>query len=126
MKDSRKIKEEFGISEEEAVLEYQEITEILKITYILLAEEIFLLARSKIRILDLGTGLGNLARELAKRYPEAEIFGLDISSEILKEAMRIKENPLNLKFLLMDVHNLDFSDNSIDLISSYGSLHHWK
>jgi ubiquinone/menaquinone biosynthesis C-methylase UbiE len=83
---------------------------------------------SKGAILDLGTGLGDFAREIAKRLPDSSVFGLDISeSMLLKGEILAKNQGLNnLKFKLMDVHNLEFEDNSVDLIISHGSLHHWK
>jgi ubiquinone/menaquinone biosynthesis C-methylase UbiE len=129
MQDSKRIEEELVLSEEEAISEYEGITKIIGITYPLLADKILeMTSFSKGIILDLGTGLGDFAIEIAKRFPKALVFGLDISSSmILKGEMFAKEQRLNnLQFKLMDVHNLRFDDNSVDLIISHGSLHHWK
>ncbi|MCM8781253.1 MAG: class I SAM-dependent methyltransferase [Candidatus Omnitrophica bacterium] len=129
MQTSRKVEAEMYLSEQEAVSEYLGIAGIIGITYSLLADQIYELSGSlKGKVLDLGTGLGNLAVELARRFTEAEIFGLDISQEMLTQAenSQQKQGINNLKFKLMDVHALDFEENSIDLIASHGSLHHWQ
>jgi len=124
---SRKVEREINLPEEEAVLEYKGIASLIGITYCLLADQIYELTDNvEGIILDLGTGLGDLARELALRFLKAEIIGLDISSEMLKQAEILNQALNNLKFKLMDVHNLEFKDNSIDLITSHGSLHHWQ
>lgn len=129
MQASKRIEEELMLSEEEAISEYEGITKIIGITYSLLADKISeLVSFSKGIILDLGTGLGDLAIELAKRFPDSEVFGLDISERIIAQAQLLleKQGLGNVKFNLMDVHNLGFEDNSINLITSHGSLHHWK
>lgn len=129
MQTSKRIEEELMLSEKEALLEYEGITKVIGITYCLLADKVLeMLNFSKGIILDLGTGLGDFAIEIAKRFPDSLVFGLDISrSMMLKGEIFAKEQSLNnLKFKLMDVHNLEFEDNSVDLIVSHGSLHHWK
>jgi ubiquinone/menaquinone biosynthesis C-methylase UbiE len=40
------------------------------------------------RALDLGTGTGVVALALAKRYPEAEVVGIDLSPGMIEEARR--------------------------------------
>src|SRR5215207_9867319 len=42
------------------------------------------------RILDIGTGTGAAALELADRYPDAEVVGIDISSEMVEEVKKSK------------------------------------
>ncbi|MCM8827263.1 MAG: class I SAM-dependent methyltransferase [Candidatus Omnitrophica bacterium] len=129
MSNSQKISKEFNISEEEAIKVYRGIAKLISLNYALLAEHIYSLSNDlEGLILDLGSGLGNLATEIAKRFTKSEVWGLDISKEMLLQAESLaKEEDLsNLKFKLMDVHKLDFSPNSVDLIVSHGSLHHWE
>ena len=46
------------------------------------------------RILDIGTGTGLIAMMMAQRYPQAEIVGVDISSEACAQAREnVKYNP---------------------------------
>ena len=42
------------------------------------------------RILDIGTGTGAAALELADRYPDAEVVGIDVSAEMVKEVKKSK------------------------------------
>ncbi|MCX5717889.1 MAG: peptide chain release factor N(5)-glutamine methyltransferase [Nitrospirae bacterium] len=58
----------------------------------LLAEEVvklFTVHRSPLTILDLCTGSGCLALAIAKHFPDAEVYGLDISKDAIRYA---KEN----------------------------------
>jgi SAM-dependent methyltransferase len=77
-------------------------------------------------ILDIGTGLGSLAREFAKRLPACRIYGIDISVEMLTEAHRINmsEGISNLTLMLSDINHMAFEDNVFDVIVSFGALHH--
>ncbi len=81
------------------------------------------------RVLDIGTGSGRLAIELAKaRGCNFNIVGLDISENMLSKA---RENAQKagvhdrIEFTLGTAEALPFPDQSFDLIMSYASLHHW-
>ena len=41
------------------------------------------------RVLDLGTGTGKAARVVAKRFPDAEVVGVDLAPEMVEEARRL-------------------------------------
>jgi len=79
------------------------------------------------RILDLGTGNGYLAFELAARYPRIGVLGLDIAREsIAKDAELAREQGLgNLEFLSYDGGRLPFDDQSFTLCASRYALHHF-
>ncbi|WP_428738806.1 class I SAM-dependent methyltransferase [Sulfurimonas sp.] len=74
-------------------------------------------------ILDLSTGTGHIAIELAKKFPNAQIHAVDISDEMLNIA-RVKAKELGLKnitFYLQDVENLEFEGIEFDLVTcGYG------
>jgi SAM-dependent methyltransferase len=85
-------------------------------------------------LLDLGTGPGTLPIEIAKRFPDSKIIGIDLSKKMIEiaEENRVKgpgagvQELNNLKFQVMDAKALQLPDNSIDMVISTGSMHHWK
>ena len=80
-------------------------------------------------LVDVGCGSGNLIVEIAQKYNNIDLIGIDISDEILELAkQRVIKNELNerVNFKIGNVENLPFSDNSIDFIISSLSLHHWS
>lgn len=85
--------------------------------------ELIKLDNSKdINILDLSTGTGNLAIELAKKFPNTNIYAVDISHEMLKQAQEKtqKMGIKNITYLVQDVEHLEL-DMKFDLITcGYG------
>jgi ubiquinone/menaquinone biosynthesis C-methylase UbiE len=81
------------------------------------------------RILDIGTGSGLLAIELAKDFnPEAHITGIDMSEDILKIAQRnVEMSGLSnhIDFKVLSAAATSFPDGSFDIVVSNASLHHW-
>jgi ubiquinone/menaquinone biosynthesis C-methylase UbiE len=81
------------------------------------------------RVLDIGTGSGRLAIELARaKGGDFDITGLDISADMLRTAA---ENARKagvgdkIGFVLGGADAMPFPDGSFDLVVSYASLHHW-
>ena len=75
------------------------------------------------RVLDIATGTGNTALEIAKELPNGEVTGIDYASGMLRVA-RKKAKSMNLEnvsFREMDMEAIDFEDNSFDVaVSSFG------
>ena len=70
-------------------------------------------------VLDIATGTGDLAIEIARLNPEI-IFGIDISTDMLEIARnKIKKRGLNkiIQFLEGDSEQLIFEDNKFDAVS---------
>ena len=68
------------------------------------------------RILDLGTGTGAGARAMAKRWPEAQILGIDASKGMLAEA-RAHASSDRERYELGDASKLDVEDDAFDLVA---------
>ena len=81
------------------------------------------------RVLDMGTGSGLLAIELARAKDcNFDIIALDISENMIEKARenaRLYGVAKKIKFMAGTAAALPFSDNSFDLFISYASLHHW-
>lgn len=78
--------------------------------------------------LDIGSGVGLLGIELAKRT-SLEVYLIDINRTVLDEAMANAKHfgvPHEVTGLRTDVHHLPFIDEAISLIVSRGSLLFWK
>lgn len=70
------------------------------------------------RVLDVGCGKGRFARILQDRYPQAEIWGLDISAEMLRYA------PEGIHTRQGSMTDLPFADESFDAVYATESLEH--
>jgi ubiquinone/menaquinone biosynthesis C-methylase UbiE len=79
----------------------------------------------KATILDLGCGPGDLALELAHRLRDSRVVGLDLSPSMMQLASRHATTDGRLRFIVGKAEALPFSDESVDLVVSTLSLHHW-
>lgn len=80
------------------------------------------------KLIDLGCGSGNLIVKIAQFLSHLELFGMDISSEILNLAkIRAEKSGFSekIEFKEGSVENLPFPDDHADFIVSTFSLHHW-
>ena len=77
-------------------------------------------------ILDLGSGTGYLSIEIARRSPNLQVYGIDLSRQMVKIARRHAKGVDNARFVFGNAAKLPFKDNSIDLVISTGASHHWK
>jgi ubiquinone/menaquinone biosynthesis C-methylase UbiE len=66
------------------------------------------------RILDVGTGTGLGARELVRRFPDAEVVGVDVAPAMLDEARRLVPS---VTFVEGDAANLPFGEAEFDLVT---------
>jgi len=110
---------------------YKEMADtVLATMYALVADELFIRSKGLTAcgragaILDIGTGMGNLAAELSRRSPGRPVVALDISPAIISEALAYGGLPEGVRPLAGDATMLPFRDNSLAVVASYGVVHH--
>ncbi|MBK8946783.1 MAG: peptide chain release factor N(5)-glutamine methyltransferase [Ignavibacteriae bacterium] len=100
----------------ENVLIPRQETEILIDTVLLQTEK-----NKNTKILDIGTGSGNIPISLAKNFPHSEIDSIDISNdaiEIAKQNAKINSVEDRINFIVNDFRNFNYLKNQYDLIVS--------
>jgi len=74
---------------------------------------------SNAKILDVGCGKGFLLYDFLKSFPNADLYGIDISEYAIRNAQKeIKEN-----IVLGNATNLPWPDKFFDLVISINTLH---
>ncbi len=75
--------------------------------------------KSKIKILDIGTGSGCIAISLAKNLPNSEVFALDVSKQALATAQRNAEsNQVQIQFIHQSILETEDLGRQFDIIVS--------
>lgn len=80
------------------------------------------------RVLDVGSGPGDLLINLAGKSRKLACVGLDVSGDMVAMAGR-KAQRLglgNAKFLIGNASSMPFENREFELVFSTGSIHHWK
>lgn len=80
-------------------------------------------------VLDVGTGPGALAVEIAKRCASCSVIGVDLAPEMLATARdRAREAGVDGRtdFVVADAAALPLGDAAVDVAVSTLSLHHWR
>jgi ubiquinone/menaquinone biosynthesis C-methylase UbiE len=76
------------------------------------------------RILDMGCSVGHSTVPYKERFPNAEVYGLDIGAPLVRYAhARAKGLGHDVNFLVGNAEQTDFEDESFDLIVSHILLH---
>jgi ubiquinone/menaquinone biosynthesis C-methylase UbiE len=81
------------------------------------------------KVLDAGTGPGTLVRELARQLPGLQVYGIDLSEDMIELARahagreHLEER---VQFASGDVAHLPYPDQSFDVVVSTISMHHWS
>src|SRR4030042_1024389 len=78
--------------------------------------------------IDLGCGAGQLVIEMTRKAPGLHMTGIDLSEKMLADARQsAQQSGLEgrVDFRLGNVEQIPFPDQSLDLVISTASLHHW-
>jgi len=73
-------------------------------------------------ILDLATGTGRFAVEMKRRFPNANVIGIDQSAAMLKEARAKSSGP---QFIEMDSFNTEFEDGFFNVVTAVLFIRHF-
>ena len=78
------------------------------------------------KIIDVGCGAGGTALVLAKKFPDCEVVGIDLSELLLKiaeksvQAAKLGER---VKFEKADVQQIPYPDNSFEVVINLNMVH---
>lgn len=76
------------------------------------------------RIVEIGGSVGQLACELKKLHPDAEVWGTDISAAMVRYShWRAIQQNVDVHFAQMASEALDFPDNHVDVIVAHILFH---
>jgi ubiquinone/menaquinone biosynthesis C-methylase UbiE len=81
---------------------------------------------SKGFVIDIGTGPGDLAIEIASKNPEIRVLGIDASAAMIARARKKVFRVPNAGFRVMNARHLVLPDKCVDLVVSTASMHHWR
>jgi MPBQ/MSBQ methyltransferase len=81
----------------------------------------------QVKVLDVGCGVGGTSRYLAKNLgPKAEVTGITLSPNQVARAqeLAVEQDVPNAKFTVMNALEMDFPDNSFDIVWACESGEH--
>ena len=79
------------------------------------------------RVLDVGTGNGLVPIKMQEKNPRLEIYGVDLSAEMLEQArenLKLSGREGKVRFTRGDAKNLPFEDDYFDLVTCNHLIHH--
>jgi ubiquinone/menaquinone biosynthesis C-methylase UbiE len=74
-------------------------------------------------IADIGCGTGRLLRKIKGRFPNSHLMGIDPAEGMINKARKMMPDAT---FLVSGAESLPLPDESVDLVISTLSFHHWK
>ncbi|MFA5143737.1 MAG: class I SAM-dependent methyltransferase [Candidatus Omnitrophota bacterium] len=79
------------------------------------------------KVLDIGSGTGELTFLLSGKAPKGEIVGLDISQQMIEASQKkkLERNADNVKFIASRANSIPYKDGHFDLVFCLNALHHF-
>jgi SAM-dependent methyltransferase len=77
-------------------------------------------------LLDVGCGPGTITVDLARRVGPGLVVGVDSAPEVIDAARvtALEQGPTNVRFAVGDTYNLEFADDSFDIVHAHQMLQH--
>ncbi len=76
------------------------------------------------KFLDIGTGVAQLPMAVKERFPETDVWGIDVGAPMLRYGhMRAAEQGLDIHLAQRLAEDTGFADNSFDVITAYILFH---
>ncbi len=76
-------------------------------------------------LLDVGCGPGNLTVDLARLVAPGRVVGIDNADSIVQRAVSdVPEDTGNVEFTVGDVYEMDFADDTFDVVHAHQVLQH--
>lgn len=76
-------------------------------------------------ILDIGCGPGSITIDLARHVPQGHVTGIDVPDPLSQARdLANRAGVANIDFRIGDIHNLEFPDNSFDIVHVHQVLQH--
>lgn len=104
--------------------EYEKVAKVQKEIGERLLERLQYLKIKPKRILDLGCGTGIFSLALKRLYPDAQIVGLDLAQQMLKQARKKQGWRRRWGLVTGDMNRLPFADGIFDLVFA-NQVVHW-
>ncbi|MCR4821935.1 MAG: class I SAM-dependent methyltransferase [Treponema sp.] len=80
------------------------------------------------KIADIGCGGGYNVKRILERSDQAQVYGIDISQESVKKALKInkKETGKRCQILQESSEKLSFSDGEVDMVTAFETVFFWS
>jgi ubiquinone/menaquinone biosynthesis C-methylase UbiE len=95
-----------------------------QIAQIILEDTNFFLIRPIARVLDLGAGIGRVARAIAMKSNNINVYGIDVSATMVELARKYNQDLPNLRFIMNDGKSIPFPNDYFDLVYSVLTFQH--
>jgi len=81
--------------------------------------------KEKIRVVDLGSGTGTIAKKFLERYPNSELTCVDLVANMIETAKVKLAKYKNVEYIVKDFYNFDFK-KKYDAVLTSLALHHLR
>lgn len=99
------------------------ISKLLVKSFLKTFQELLYISGTPKKIVELGTGEGELIKEVLKHFPGSKVWGSDISREIVKKATANLKGR-GVKLSTQDIHKLSYREKYFDLVICCEVLEH--